>query len=120
MSVELTFRRVDSVTVVMLSGAADEEFLLRVANDLAEARDDEALVVDVGEFLLTDANALRGFLAQLHDGSPNRRIALVCRRLSGRRLLRRWFGDEVPIVATVDDAADFLDAVEGSRLVLPV
>lgn len=64
---------------------------------------DGLLLVDVGDLLLTDGKAVRGFLTRLVGGRPNGGVVLVCRRMTGRRLLRRWGGNVVPIVARVDD-----------------
>lgn len=103
MSVEVRFRRVRSATLVALSGVAEEDALVRIAEELAAAPDDGLLLVDVGDLLLTDVNAVRAFLAHLFDGRPDGGVVLVCPRMTGRRILRRWGGNDVPILARVDD-----------------
>lgn len=57
--------------------------------------------------MLTDTNATRAFLAHLLDGRPVERVVLCCERLTGRRLLRRWGGDDVVIFAMTADAVRY-------------
>lgn len=100
---ELTVRSVGSVTCVTLSGTGDDTVLVPLADRLVAAGP-LPLVVDVSDLFLLDVNALRGFLAHLLDGDDGGRVTLVCRRRSGRRLLRHWAGNATRIVADVTDA----------------
>lgn len=109
MDMSVSMRTEGGTPVLALSGTADEGLLLRLAGGVGALTDDASdLVVDVHDLLLSDANALRAFLAELLGGSVKGRLAFVCGRVSGRQVLKRLGGDAVHIFATVKEAVEGL------------
>ncbi|HEV2070254.1 MAG TPA: hypothetical protein VGR26_10705, partial [Acidimicrobiales bacterium] len=92
--------------VLFVVGSGDEALLTRVAKAIVclMSTDDDVRVVNVDDLLLSDVNATRAFLAHLVDGDTGERLVLSCNRLSGRRLLRRWGGDDITIFADTSQA----------------
>ncbi len=102
----LTLEHLGRGFVVFVAGSGDEELLSQAARVIkALIADDDVRVVNLDQLLLTDTNATRAFLAHLLDAPFAAPMALCCDRLTGRRLLRRWGGDDVAIFASTADAA---------------
>lgn len=94
--------------VLFVAGSGDETLLSRVAEAIAcLVAGDEVQVVNVDELLLTNVNATRAFLAHLLDGDAAERLVLSCTRLSGRKLLRLWGGDDVGIFSDTSQAVAY-------------
>ncbi len=92
--------------VLFVVGSGDEALLTRVAKAIVclMSTDDDLRVVNVDDLLLSDVNATRAFLAHLVDGDAGERLVLSCNRLSGRKLLRLWGGDDITIFADTSQA----------------
>jgi hypothetical protein len=95
----------DDVVVLSLSGTPAEEVLALLAEGVASITGEgQVVVIDVDALVLSKASVIRGFLADLLDRSPVDHVAFVCERLTGRRILRRWGGDDLVIARTLSDA----------------
>ena len=100
------------VVVLALAGAPAEGVLDLLADGIAElAHAGQTVVLDLDELMMTRAAALHAFLGRLLATSPTERLVLVCSRLSGRRLLRRWSSDDLQIVGDVPSAIAQPEAV---------
>lgn len=93
------------LAVVVLRRLEDDAVLARLAEELRSVRLPERLVIDLSEVTLLNpavvdvlASSLRG------SGHPDRRLCVVCARLTGRRLLREWFGDGLEVFRSTGDA----------------
>ena len=100
--------------VLFVAGSGDEAQLSRVAKAIASliARD-EVRVVNVDDLLLANVNASRAFVAHLYNGDAAHRLVLSCTRLTGRKLLRLWGGDDVSIFGDTSQAVVY--AYSGSN-----
>jgi hypothetical protein len=112
-------------TIVHLEGPAEADLLARVGDALARLCDAEptALVVDLSDLTLIHPRAVRALLDNLRVG-PDEQPRIVCRRLSGRRVVRS-LRRPGPVFASVAAAvADALRpaavAVTGSATLLDV
>lgn len=104
----VTVEQFEAGRAVIVAGGGDEELLSAAARSIAAAMiGDDVRVVNLDQLFLADANATRAFLAHLLDAPLPARVALCCERLSGRRLLRRWGGDDLPIFVTAADAVRY-------------
>ena len=93
------------VAVVVVRGVEDVEVLVSAAGKLRSLALPERVVVDLSEVTLVDPAVVQVLASTL--GGPSeagRRLLLVCRRLSGRRLLREWSGDSVEVFRNTVDA----------------
>ena len=103
MTVEVRISEVGGCQVVAISGPAEPDLLRRLAEGIgAVSQDFGALVIDVDELMLSNVNVLRGFLVHLFDSTRAERIVFSCGRRIGRRMLRRWGGDELQVFDTLD------------------
>jgi hypothetical protein len=107
MSVHAALRNEGGLSVLALSGVADENLLLRLADGVAALADEvaDAVVVDVNDLALSDVKAVRAFLTHLAEGPHGAKVVFACQRLTGRRLLRRYGGDQLGIYPSATDAA---------------
>jgi hypothetical protein len=104
-AVEVKTRWLGSIQLLEVHGSADVGLLARLADGLAAVvADGERVVVDLSDLVLTDLPAVRGFLAKLIATTPESSVVLCCRRLSGRRILRRCGGPRIAIAASHSDA----------------
>jgi hypothetical protein len=110
MSVHAALRSEAGLSVLALSGVADENLLLRLADGVAAlaAEVAEAIVVEVNDLVLSDVKEVRAFLDHLAEGSDGAKVVFACQRLSGRRLLRRYGGDRLRVYPSATDAAGAL------------
>lgn len=95
--------------VVAFQGAVDVTTLARHAESLRRlARRPRPLILDVGGLTLLDADAVRRLVSALKlSGAGRGRLAVVCGRSSGLRLLHRWRISELaPLFRTVDAAVE--------------
>lgn len=106
MGLQIRMEQVAGEGVLFLAGSGDEALLSRVAQAIAGSTD-EYRVVNVDDLLLADVNATRAFLAHLVDGAVGETPVLSCQRLSGRKLLRLWGGDEIGIFAQTSEAVAY-------------
>lgn len=112
MGMQVTTRTEDGVPVLRLSGVTDEGLLIRLATGVAAvAADAGMVVVDIDHLIVSDTRAVGRFLAHLVDRSDDRRLAVACSRLTGRRLLRHCGTGGVLIFPTVREAVAGLLAV---------
>lgn len=73
--------------------------LLRLADHVAECTAaGKTVVVDLDGLVLTSSTAMRTFIAHLNQRCSQANVVLVCRRSTGRRLLRRWAAGSMPVV----------------------
>lgn len=87
------------VTVVRPGGVLDRRTLAGLDDAVAAAG--AAVVIDLSDCALTGRRALSELGGRWRNGLAE--VCLVCRRLSGRRLLARA-EVRVPVFATVEDA----------------
>ncbi len=104
MAIEVQVRTTPEATVVRLSGVGCGELLEMVAQGLREvAQDCALLVIDLDDAVLSDAAHLQAFVGAVADAGSAVRI--VCRRLSGRRLLRAGGSRRCPpVVGSMEEA----------------
>jgi hypothetical protein len=90
MGVVVRFRNELGATVVELDGPSDPDLLARVGEAIARIRVDDPspLVLDVTGLAMAHPRGLAALVEQLGPVSGDR-LRIVCRRLSGRRLVRR-------------------------------
>lgn len=99
----------DGAIVVALHGAVDAAALAGQAESLRRlARRPRPLILDLGGLTLLDANAVRHLVRALEvSGAGRGRLAVVCGRSSGLRLLHHWRISELaPLFRTVEQAVD--------------
>lgn len=105
MGLQIGMEEVVGRPVLFVAGSGDEALLTRLANAIGCLMStDDVRVVDVDDLLLSDVNATRAFLAHLVDGDAGERLVLSCKRLTGRKLLRLWGGDDLVIFADTSQA----------------
>lgn len=108
---QVTVRQVGGGRAVFVAGSGDDRHLAQAARVILGMLGARGLrVVNVDQLLLTDTVATRAFLAHLLDGAALEQVVLCCNRLTGRKLLRRWGGDDVAIFASTADALRYADA----------
>lgn len=91
------------VLVVRLQGDEDHELLARAIEGLVTSPD--PVVLDASDLVLTDPEVVQLLGAAVDTGAP-----VVCRRLSGRRVLRKRAAG-LRLFASVDQAVAALGAV---------
>ncbi|MDQ4132885.1 MAG: hypothetical protein M3179_06665 [Actinomycetota bacterium] len=104
MTVEV--RHLNGAIVVRGVGELDER-LAWLVGEAATFPNSVPIVVDLSELNLARVSVLESLLHQLvpSNGTRDRQAIVVCRRLSGRRMVRRAARSApVPVVATVDEA----------------
>lgn len=105
MAVQVGMQSTDGCEVITLTGSADEGVLVRLADGIASiAEDGRQLVVDLDGLILNNVNAVHAFVARLLAGTTPRQVLVCCGRLNGRRILRRWGGDSLPLFSSTRDA----------------
>lgn len=107
MSLRVTTRTASTPDVVVLAvdGTPVVELLDALVETIAAVvSSGRAVVVDVDELVLSKASTLRRFLGRLLHEVPVEQVAFSCSRLTGRRILRRWGGDDLQVVAAVTEA----------------
>lgn len=108
MGLQIRMEQVSGRPVLFVAGSGDESQLTRVAQAIAGSIcTDEFRVVNVDDLLLADVNATRAFIAHLLDGAAGKTVVLSCRRLTGRKLLRLWGGDDIAIFAQTAEAVAY-------------
>lgn len=86
------------VTVVV-EGTPVPSALLRLADHVAgRAAAGMTVILDLDGLVLTRSTAMRTFIAHLNERCKEAEVVLVCRRSTGRRLLRRWSAGSMPVV----------------------
>jgi hypothetical protein len=92
--------------VIALHGVLDADMVEAMTDGLlALDEEDYPLVVDLTDAVLASLTALRRFVERLGQQVAEGRVAIVCGRLSGRRLLRNEYAlASVPIFADVQQA----------------
>lgn len=93
------------LALVVLRRLEDDAVLCRAAEELRSVRLPDRLVVDLSEVTLLNP-AVVDVLASslLGPGHQDRRLCVVCARLTGRGLLRKWSGDSLEVFRTTGDA----------------
>jgi hypothetical protein len=110
-AVQVGIRPLGSSSVVSLSGLADRALLVRLAEAIAECTaPGGVLLVEIDDLLVSNLDTIRGLVGTLLARVTERPVAFCCRRVTGRRLLRRCGGDEVRVFARIDDALTALVA----------
>lgn len=108
MSLQIMMEQVSGRRVLFVAGSGDEALLTRVAQAIAGSiSSDEFRVVNVDDLLLANVNATRAFLAHLVDGAGGKSLVLSCQRLTGRKLLRLWGGDDIGLFAKTSEAVAY-------------
>ena len=108
MGLQLRMEQVLGRRVLFVAGSGDEALLTRAAHAIAGSIcTDEFRVVNVDDLLLANVNATRAFLAHLVDGAVGKSLVLSCQRLTGRKLLRLWGGDDLGIFAQTSEAVAY-------------
>lgn len=109
MPVRMRLERTGSVTVVTLSGVAgakNDEIsrALSWRSGSSTRGQGDALIADLSDLTLIDPAAVEELVAQLAE-RPEPLLAIVCRRATGRRLLRLWrIDDAAPVYASSEAA----------------
>ena len=90
MGVLVRLRSDQGATVVELDGPSDPDLLARVGEAIARLRVDDAspLVLDITGLAMAHPRGVAALVEHLGD-AEREPLRLVCRRLSGRRLVRR-------------------------------
>jgi hypothetical protein len=79
-----------------VDGVADAGLIRLLSDGIADLADDaRAVVLDLDGLLLTDLGAVRALLAGLLALPTADHVVVSCRRLSGRRILRRLGGERL-------------------------
>lgn len=92
--------------LVGLHGLLDTPFLDEITTGILSLDGDEPIVVDVRDAVLASPEALVRFVDRLRREVGPERVAIVCDRLSGRRLLRtRCQMISVPVLPEPPDAS---------------
>jgi len=106
MSLHVTTRQHSpEVVVVRVKGVGEQRLLLALIDGIeALAENAPCVVVDLDELVLFNATAVRDFVTQLFDRVDRDRVAFTARRNTARKILRRWGGSDVVIVADADHA----------------
>lgn len=108
MGLQVRMEQVSGRPVLFVAGSGDESELTRVAQAIAGSIcTDEFRVVNLDDLLLANVNATRAFIAHLLDGATGKTLVLSCRRLTGRKLLRLWGGDDIGIFAQTSEAVAY-------------
>ena len=95
----------NDVLALRLVGVAEERLLLTLVDGVhAAAEGKRRVVLDLDELVLFSAGAVRTFIAHLFERIGEDRVVLSCGRRTGRQVLRRWGGNEVSIMSTLDGA----------------
>jgi hypothetical protein len=103
-----------SCAVITVEGVADARLGRLLADGIAGLGNEvHAVVVDLDELLLTDLGAVRALLGGLLDLPSADRLVVSCRRLSGRRILRRIGGEALRL--TEDRLTALALAASGGR-----
>jgi hypothetical protein len=106
MALTVNTREIDGITVLGFVGEADTELIVDIVGGIeAVAGDRRCVVLDVDSLWLVDVAAVRAFVARLLEGSALGRVVFACGRVSGRRILRHWSGDELPVFSSAADGA---------------
>jgi hypothetical protein len=103
MGVLVNMREIDGATVVRLAGAVDAGALERIGEGIVGACGDDghAIVLDINDLTLTDANCFDRLVRPLES----RRVKVVCQRSSAFAHVREWAsGARVPLFRTLADA----------------
>ncbi len=104
------------VAIVVLQGLEDAEVLASAAGELRSLALPERVVVDLSEVTLVDPDVVKVLASTLLGMSEQgRQLFLVCRRLSGRHLLREWAGDTIQVFRNTVDALRTLVLQEDRR-----
>jgi len=105
--VEVTMVTQQGAPCIRLHGTGDGPVLTLVASAVATAiRTDGVRLVDVTDLSMIDLSGVQAFLAELYDEVEADDVTLVCARLTGRRILRRYGGDDARIAIDVEQALD--------------
>jgi len=109
MGVLVRLRSELGATVVELDGPSDPDLLARVGEAIARLRvgDTSTLVLDITGLAMAHPRGIAALVEQLGPAAGDR-VRLVCRRLSGRRLVRRA---RVPALVFASVAAAVADAM---------
>jgi hypothetical protein len=106
LTVQTAVRR--GVSIVVVDGVVDRGLTTQIGAAVRTlALDAETVVVDLSEATLASADVTRELASGLTGLA--RRVAVVNRRLSARRVLRRFGDPSIPLFASVEAAL-------GSRL----
>jgi hypothetical protein len=106
MALTVNTREIDGITVLGFVGEADTELIVDIVSGIeAVAGDRRCVVLDVDSLWLVDVAAVRAFVTRLLEGSALGHVVFSCGRVSGRRILRRWSGDELPVFSSAADGA---------------
>ena len=118
MGVLVRLRSELGATVVELDGPSDPDLLARVGEAIARLRveDTSTLVLDITGLAMAHPRGIAALVEQLGPASGDR-VRLVCRRLSGRRLVRRA---RVPALVFASVAAAVADAMWPAAAPSPV
>lgn len=87
-----------SCKIIAIEGVADADVMGMLGDGIASVADDaRGLVLDLDGLLLTDLGAVRALLGGLVRRPVGDHVVVSCRRLTGRRILRRLGGGSLRI-----------------------
>jgi anti-anti-sigma factor len=106
MAPAVTVSQRDGVTILSLEGPTSAVVFSTLQADVVPACASDPVVLDITALTIAGSDGFRQLAAFLHWSSQTlTRVALVCRRLTARRLLHRsGAADLVPVFMTVDEA----------------
>jgi hypothetical protein len=90
----------DVAVTVEVEGITAASSMERLAEEVADQTSaGKVVIIDVDGLVLTSEPAVRELVARLNERCLPGEVVLACRRSTGRRLLRRWTGGSIPVVA---------------------
>jgi hypothetical protein len=106
MALTVNTKEIDGITVLGFIGEADMALIVDVVSGIEAVADAQRCVVlDVDDLWLVDVAAVRAFVTGLLEGSALGHVVFACGRISGRRILRRWSSDQLPVFSCAADGA---------------
>jgi anti-anti-sigma regulatory factor len=106
MTPAVTISQRDGATILTLEGSATATLFSTLQADVIPACASQPVVLDITALTIAGSDGFRQLTGFLHWSSQTlTHVALVCRRLSARRLLHRsGAADLVPVFMSVDEA----------------
>jgi hypothetical protein len=91
----------DGTTFVALDGVGDPSVLECIGDAIVDALDDGPVVLDITGVLLVNPDAVRSLVERLRVPALHGGLSIVSSRLSARRMLRQFGGQELAVFASV-------------------